>query len=109
MLYCKPSWKRCSSKRNATMEPKTKNGANGISLFMPWRLEKASSMRPMMAPAQNAKTAPESIREIPKSQPKPKESLASPNPIHVPFDMSHKMANGNAMTRPERSSSSDGK
>src|SRR3989344_4006867 len=49
--------------------PKTKKGAKGISLFIPYFLVKAISTRPITAPDQNANTTPESAWENPRSQP----------------------------------------
>src|SRR3989344_4006866 len=76
--------------------PKTKKGAKGISLFIPYFLVKAISTRPITAPDQNANTTPESAWENPRSQPRPSASLASPSPIQVPRDRNQIAAKGKA-------------
>ena len=43
-----------------------------------------------MAPDQKATTAPESKLENPINQPNPRASFASPKPIQVPLEISHK-------------------
>ena len=86
------------------MTPKTKNGANGISLFMPCFLEKAISMSPTIAPDQKEITNPERAAEIPNNQPKLIASFASPSPIHFPLDINHIKANGVAIIIPDRNS-----
>ena len=99
------SWKL---KRNVIITPKTKNGANGISLFIPWFLEKAISARPIIAPDQKEITNPESAAESPNNQPRLIAIFASPRPIHFPFETNHKKANGKAMIGPDKNSRIDG-
>src|SRR3989338_9893842 len=52
------------------------------------------------APIQNARMSALPPPDIPKNQPVPKESFASPNPIHRPEERSHKRKNGSATTTP---------
>ena len=62
----------------------------------------------MIDPDQKAKTMPESAIGIPRSQPMPRASLASPKPIQAPFDTNQKKAKGKAMSGPARNSHSPG-
>ena len=57
-----------------------------------------------MAPDQKATTTPESKLENPSNQPNPKASLASPRPIQVPLEISHKNAKGSAKNTPDKNS-----
>ena len=93
----------------ATNAPKTKKGAKGISLFIPILpiflfFERTTRQIPTMAQDQKAITKPDNAPERPKSQPMPRANLASPNPIHLPEDISQKKAKGNAMNTPDRNS-----
>lgn len=91
------------------MVPKTKNGAKGISLFIPCFFEKAIKNNPIIAPDQNATTTPLKARESPSNHPSPNASFASPRPIQVPFDISHTRAKGNEINIPDENSRIDGK
>ena len=46
--------------------------------------------------------------DMPSSQPRPRTSLASPKPIHLPLDTTQSRANGNARMGPANSIESDG-
>src|SRR3989344_1763932 len=81
-------------------EARTRKGAKGISLLAPYFLEKIRRKMPTIAPSQKASTAAEKIPAIPKSQPRPTASLASPRPIHAPRDKSHIKAKGAETTKP---------
>ena len=61
-----------------------------------------------MAPDQKATTAPESKLENPINQPNPRASFASPKPIQVPLEISHKRAKGKANNMPDKNSKIDG-
>ena len=97
--------------RNA---PKTKNGAKGISLFIlilsPFFLflERMIRAKPIIVPDQKAITRPDSALVRPNSQPMPRANLASPKPIHLPEDISQKMAKGDAINKPDKNSKIDG-
>ena len=67
-------------------------------------LENKISRSPIIAPDQKATTAPERILENPKSHPKPRESLASPKPIHAPRDKNHTRAKGKESKTPDANS-----
>ena len=79
--------------------PITKNGAKGISLFIPCNFFVIISKTPMIAPDQKASTADESTPLIPSKKPSPSASFASPSPIQDPREKSHKRAKGIAMTK----------
>ena len=91
-----------NSKRKAKKVPKTRNGANGISLLIRYFLVRATSNIPRIAPDQKDKTKPKKTNGRPKSQPSPMASLASPSPIQLPEEISHNNANGNAMIGPAK-------
>src|SRR3989344_2897175 len=100
--------KRLNSKRNAIKTPSTKKGANGISLFIPYFFVKTIRRNPIIAPDQKATTAPESNLDNPSNQPNPKANFASPRPIQVPLETSHKKAKGRASNTPDKNSKTDG-
>lgn len=86
-----------------------KNGAKGISVFMfIFRLEKNIIARLTIAPIQNESVSMARVCIGPSIQPIPKISFASPRPIHLPRDTSHKRANGKAKSGPDTSAKSDG-
>lgn len=93
---------------NERKTPKTKNGAKGISLFIPYFFEKSKRNIPTIAPDQKAKTPAESNIPYPKSHPKLRESFASPKPIQVPLEISQIKAKGNAKNIPDKNCNKDG-
>lgn len=88
--------------------PKTKNGANGISLFIEYLLERNINKSPTIAPDQNENTTLEKILLIPINQPSPTASFASPRPIHFPLETNHNNANGAEITSPDINSQTEG-
>ena len=80
---------------------KIKNGANGTSVFIPTFLDEINIYRsPTTDPIQKDNIIADRPRYIPNTQPRPSISLASPNPIHFPFDNTHSSANGRASRGP---------
>src|SRR3990167_6470934 len=92
-------------KNSATREPKIRNGAKGISLFIvrDWRL-KYNKTNPTIAPLQKARSIALTLACAPRSQPKPKTSLASPKPIHLPPDTNQSKAKKPKSAGPARKS-----
>ena len=74
--------------------PIIRNGANGISLFIPCFLPKITKDKPTTAPIQKASVKPAKACDKPSIQPKPIANLASPRPIQAPPDTSQKSAKG---------------
>lgn len=64
--------------------------SNGLAEILPLRM----SAIPHIAPIQKAKITAETPDTKPSNAPIPKTNLASPKPIHFPFETSHKRANG---------------
>ena len=94
--------------QNEKKTNRKKKGANGISLFIPYFFEKTMRKNPIKAPDQKATTAPESNLDNPSNQPNPKANFASPRPIQVPLETSHKKAKGRANNTPHKNSKTDG-
>lgn len=93
----------------AMKDARTKKGPKGSSLFREYLLEIIKSATPKRAPPQKAIRRAERAMGNPKSQPRPRMSLASPRPIHLPRDMSQSKAKGAASIMPERISRTPGK
>ena len=90
-------------KKITTIKPRIKNGPKGISLFIVTFSCPADNRvilpnkiipRPKSAPIQKARTIAIYALLIPKNQPIPSASFASPNPIHVPCEKYQRAANG---------------
>ena len=106
------------AKKKTKNAPSARNGPNGISLFivMPRgtkdnRRGKNAAMRSVMsrkiamrAPIQNASITAATPWEIPRSQPMPRESFASPKPIQRPWEKNQRSANGRARRGPAKKS-----
>ena len=72
-----------------------RKGANGISVFKPiFFFEKNIISKLTIDPIQKDRVRAVSPSDIPSIQPIPKISLASPSPIHLPFDMNQIKAKG---------------
>ena len=88
--------------------PSIKNGAKGISVFIlilpsaPFNcfFERNITLKLTIDPIQNARIIAERPKYIPSIHPRPSISFASPSPIHLPPETSHRIANGNANNGP---------
>src|SRR5574343_1372717 len=81
--------------------PKIKYGPNGISYFDFIFLNTIYiHIRLNNAPIQNARTIADRPAFNPRTQPIPRTSFASPNPIHLPLDRWNMRAKGNARIGP---------
>ncbi len=78
-----------------------RNGANGISLFIPAR-DEAISKSPTIAPIQNDNKNTLTLPIIPTIAPMPSANFTSPKPMALPFEKNHKKKNGAASTNPDK-------
>src|SRR3990167_943894 len=93
-------------KKKTIIEPRTRNGANGISLFIVKRLRGSNNKKRLGKKAvQNANITAEIPPESPRNHPKPKASFASPSPIALPPERNHRRVNGSMMSGPAKRSS----
>ena len=89
-------------KRKAIIVPKTKNGPNGIALFILYFFFcKINNIIPMIAPVQNAARMAVTPLAIPSSHPIPNASFASANPIHRPRETIKRKAKKAKRTTPD--------
>jgi hypothetical protein len=100
-------------KKKISIVPKIRNGAKGISLLIvkflfindnDCNLDNKIKNIPKTDPIQNERIIAESPSTRPKNHPIPKANLASPKPIHLPSETSHKTANGVASIGPAKTS-----
>ena len=103
-------------KKKAIVAPMIKNGAKGISVFIPILMillfdtffEKKIKNNPKIAPIQNEIMIAERATEGGNIQPIPRISFASPKPIHLPLETSQSKAKGKAKIGPDKILSRDG-
>jgi hypothetical protein len=111
---------KLKSKKYTIKKLRMINGANGISVlivrfFIPkfnllicLSRTKKISRRLTPAPIQKDKINAVIPNETPRSHPTPKNSFASPSPIHLPEDNSHKSHMGSAKIGPAKRAPKDG-
>ncbi len=77
------------------MNPKTRNGPNGISLLIvSFFVLNAKRIKLTAAPIQNARTTAEIPSIRPRAQPMPRANLPSPSPIHLPLEKNQRRKKG---------------
>jgi hypothetical protein len=88
-------------KRKVINIPIIRNGANGISVFMPiFFLDKNMMSRLTTVPIQNDNITEANPAIKPNSHPIPRINLPSPKPISRPFEKSQSKAKGRAIIGP---------
>jgi len=81
--------------------PAIRNGANGISAFIPNRFEKRRGTITSV-PVQNASSIASVVMVGPKRNPIPNANFASPKPIHRPPEKNHKEPKKRNPPRPDK-------
>jgi hypothetical protein len=89
--------------KNAINAPKARKGPKGILLLKEnFLLGKATKRTPIKAPAQKEMAKAQIPLQKPRSHGIPRTSLASPKPIHLPFEISHREPKKAKKARPTR-------
>ena len=87
-------------KKKARKKASIKKGAKGICVFIFVLLFSRIKIIPTTAPIQKAMIIEAKPFDNPSRKPNPSTNLASPKPIHSPFDITHKNAKGKASIGP---------